>query len=407
MQVRRTRLAVVVTATVTLLVACSSGDSTGARSAAGSCAPGVTSDSVKVGLLYPDTGVMAAQFTGFRAGVNARFGAQNAAGGVGGRKILYGWQDDQSDPRGNLQGARELVAQNAFAVVQYSAASQQSIEYLDSAGVPVVGVADQPGWGQHPNTFSVTFANQTGQSTTTLGDFVRQQGGTKAALAISFLSETARLYADGVSASLRHAGIGVVTQDVDTTNTADVAQKIIASGADTIIAAAPLDLYTGVLAAAVSAGHPFKVAVSVVSYDPRLLAPYGHQLAGSYAQLSFAALERDRPVQRRFLRAMAAYSPEVSPPGQQSAIDGWLSADLFIRGLQTQQGCPTRASYIKGLRAVNGYDADGMMVNKINFATDQGKLDLCYDFVRVAASGDRFDVISPQPFCGERIGAAQ
>ncbi|KJE25138.1 amino acid/amide ABC transporter substrate-binding protein, HAAT family [Frankia torreyi] len=403
MQVWRTRFTGAAIAAL-MLAACSSGDSSGGtNSATGTCAPGVTDDSVKVGLLYPDTGVMAAQFTGFRAGVTARFGAENAAGGVGSRKIDYAWQDDQSDPRGNLQGACELVAQNAFAVVQYSAASQQSIDYLDTAGVPVVGVADQPGWGQHQNTFSVTFASQNGQSTTTLGDFVRQQGGTRAALAISFLSQTAKLYADGVSASLRHAGIGVVTQDVDSTNTADVAQKIIASGADTIIAAAPLDLYTGVLAAAVSAGHPFKVAVSVVSYDPRLLAPYGHQLAGSYAQLSFAALERDRPVQRQFLQAMATYSPEVSPPGQQSAIDGWLSADLFIRGLKTQQGCPTRDSYIKGLRAVSDYDADGMMVNKINFGTDRGKLDLCYDFVRVANSGDHFEVVSPQPLCGERI----
>ncbi|WP_261567663.1 ABC transporter substrate-binding protein [Frankia gtarii] len=404
MKVWRTRFVGTAVIAMTLLAACSSGDSSGSANAAtGACAPGVTDDSIKAGLLYPDSGVMAAQFTGFRAGVTARFGAENATGGVDGRKIVSGWQDDQSDPSGNLQGARELVAQNAFAVVQYSAVSQQSIDYLDSAGVPVVGVADQPGWGRHQNTFSVTFASQTGQSTTTLGDFVRQQGGTKAALAISFLSETAKLYADGVSASLRHAGIDVVTQDVDATNTADVARKIIASGADTIIAAAPLDLYTGVLDAAVSAGHPFKVAVSVVSYDPRLLAPYGQKLAGSYAQLSFAALERDRPVQRRFLQAMATYSPEISPAGQQSAIDGWLSADLFIRGLKTQQGCPTRDSYIKGLRAVKDYDADGMMVNKINFATDQGKLDLCYDFVRIAKTGDRFEVVSPEPFCGARI----
>ncbi|WP_235486799.1 ABC transporter substrate-binding protein, partial [Frankia sp. AvcI1] len=96
-----------------MLAACSSGDATeSGSSASGSCAPGVTDSSIKVGLLYPDTGVMAAQFTGYRAGVSARFGVENAAGGVDGRKIDFAWQDDQSDPRGNLQGARGLVAQN-------------------------------------------------------------------------------------------------------------------------------------------------------------------------------------------------------------------------------------------------------------------------------------------------------
>ncbi len=405
---KRTRLGVAAVAAVLMLAACSSGDATeSGSSASGSCAPGVTDSSIKVGLLYPDTGVMAAQFTGYRAGVSARFGVENAAGGVDGRKIDFAWQDDQSDPRGNLQGARGLVAQNAFAVIQYTAVSQQSVAYLDEVGVPVIGAADQPGWAAHRNTFTVILTTQTGQSTTTIGDFVRQQGGTRAAVVVSFLSETAKLYADGVTKSLQHAGIDAVTQDVDGTNAADVARKIIASGADTIIAAAPLDLYTGVLDAAVSAGHPFKVAVSAVSYDPRLLAPYGRQLAGTYASLSYAALERHRPVQRRFLQAMADYSPEVSPPGQQSAIIGWLSADLFIRGLKTQHGCPTRESYMKGLRGVTDYDADGMLVNKINYATDQGRLDPCFDFVRVAESGDHFDVASPQPLCGQRFSTGE
>ncbi len=62
---------------------------------------------------------------------------------------------------------------------------------------------------------------------------------------------------------------------------------------------------------------------------------------------------------------------------------------------------------MKGLRGVTDYDADGMMVNKINYATDQGQLDRCFDFVRVAAGGDRFEVVSPQPLCGQRFDTGQ
>ncbi|WP_261555734.1 ABC transporter substrate-binding protein [Frankia tisae] len=364
----------------------------------------MTNDSLKVGILYPDTGVMGTQFSGYRAGATARLAEQNAAGGVNGRKINYIWQDDQSDPGGNLQGARTLVGEGAFAVLEYTAASQGSAQYLDDQHVPVVGVADQPLWGDHANMFTYTFVTDAGRSTTTLADFVRQQGGTKAALVVTYLTEASKLYAAGVRQSLENAGIPVIQDDIDSTNATDVARKIIGAGADTIIAASPLDLYTGVLDAAVSAGHPVKVAVSAVSYDPRLLAPYGKKLAGSYSQLTFAALERNLPAQHRFLQAMAAYSPEIQPAGQNSAVAGYINADMFIRGLKTQQGCPTRESYMRGMRSITDYDADGMMVQKINMTADHGELDRCSDFVRIAATGDRFDVVNPQPLCGQRIG---
>ncbi len=404
MRVLRTRVAVAVIAAATMLAACGAGGSSDASQASGTCAPGVTDSSIKVGLLYPDTGVMGTQFSGYRAGVNARLSAENAAGGVDGRRIDYVWEDDESDPRGNLQGARTLVSEGAFAVLEYTAASHGSAQYLDDQHVPVVGVADQPLWGDHDNMFTYTFVTDSGRSTTTLADFVRQQGGTKAALVVTYLTEASKLYAAGVRQSLENAGIPVIQDDIDSTNATDVARKIIDSGADTVIAASPLDLYTGVLDAAISAGHPIKVAVSAVSYDPRLLAPYGKKLAGSYSQLTFAALERNLPAQRRFLQAMAAYSPEIQPAGQQSAIAGYINADLFLRGLRTQHGCPTRESFMTGMRSIADYDADGMMVQKINLAADHGQLDRCSDFVRIAPTGDRFEVVNPLPLCGERIG---
>ncbi len=311
----RTTLGVAAVAAVTMLAACSSGNSSDSgSSASGSCAPGVTDNSIKVGLLYPDTGVMASQFTGYRAGVNARFSVENAAGGVDGRKIDYAWQDDQSDPSGNLQGARELVAQKAFAVVQYTAVSQQSVAYLDKAGVPVIGAADQPGWAAHRNTFTVILTNQTGQSTTTIGDFIRQQGGTKAAVVVSFLSEIAKLYADGVTKSLQHAGIDAVTQDVDGTNAADVARKLISSGADTI---SPRRRSTSTPVSWTRRSPPGTRSRSPC--PPSVMtracsAPYGQQLAG---HLRVALLRR--------VGAQSA-GPEPVPAGDGELLPGGLPA---------------------------------------------------------------------------------
>nr|MDT0664616.1 ABC transporter substrate-binding protein [Micromonospora sp. DSM 115978] len=71
----------------------------------------MTDDDVTFGLIYPDTGLTADLFTAVRAGVDARIGLANAAGGIHGRHVSYEWRDDTAVPGINLQAARTLVEQ--------------------------------------------------------------------------------------------------------------------------------------------------------------------------------------------------------------------------------------------------------------------------------------------------------
>jgi branched-chain amino acid transport system substrate-binding protein len=99
------------------------------RDSSRSCStPGVTANTINLGMIYPNTGDGARLFGQYSAGVDARLGVQNAAGGVYGRKVVYEWQDDRTDQTGNLAAAKNLTDRNqSFAIRNWSGLRVSSI----------------------------------------------------------------------------------------------------------------------------------------------------------------------------------------------------------------------------------------------------------------------------------------
>ena len=101
--------------------------------------PGVTDKTVKIGYIYPATGVAASISQNGVKAFQARIDAQNAAGGVNGRKIEVVAKDDGSSGQ-NVQVTHDLVEnENVFAVVDQSPFAFLSYRYLLDNGVPMVG----------------------------------------------------------------------------------------------------------------------------------------------------------------------------------------------------------------------------------------------------------------------------
>ena len=98
---------------------------------------GVTSTSITVG------GLGFAEYYGDSAiGAEARFDAQNKAGGVDGRKIKFvGFKDDQSSPTVDIQQGKALVEQDqVFAVVPVVSITLAAGAYFAQQHVPVLRV---------------------------------------------------------------------------------------------------------------------------------------------------------------------------------------------------------------------------------------------------------------------------
>jgi ABC-type branched-subunit amino acid transport system substrate-binding protein len=374
---------------------------------AGCRTPGITDDHIKLGLLYPDTGNTASLFLPFRAGVDARLGVANAAGGVRGRKVDYIWRDDESLPQVNLAAARTLVeSEEVFGIIESTSVASGSAEFLHERGVPVTGASLETPWTVYDNMFSYSNLISDGPSITTWGEFAAGRGGHSAVIVEAPFSDTSLRFSRQLRKSLESAGIEVV-ETLDGTGPIDmtkIGKKIKESGADVLVGAVTATTFAQVVAGARLAHADLRVVLSPTGYDEGLLRYFGEIFAGAYFFVDFLPFELNTAAHQQFLAAMAEYSPQMQPPNHQTALSGWLSADMFLRGLQDAGPCPTRGNFITRLRSVRDYDARGLLPDPIDFEAEFGHINRCYTFLQVSSDGKRFEVVKPVPRCGSALG---
>ncbi|THJ75462.1 branched-chain amino acid ABC transporter substrate-binding protein [Candidatus Frankia alpina] len=381
----------------------------GTTASASSCtgdgaAPGVTRDEVRLGLLYPDSGLLAEAFPGLRAGVDARLGEVNATGGIQGRKIVYEWRDDAGTAEGNLSGARELVDQRgAFGVLEFTAAATGSAKYLADRRIPTVGLAAEDVWTKYGNMFS--FASTLAAPVDTYGRFVKERGGTSAFLLRSAMSAGVSGAALRIGQSLQALGVDVVGSFAYTSgadSVTDVARQIVSSGADTVVTMiTPADLPPVLRAIRELGGSP-KVVLSLNGYDHSLLRRHGPDLAGVLVPVFYRPFEAGGAPIQHYLDAMARYSPQTDDAEQEFGLIGYINTDLFLRGLQAAGPCPTRQSFLAGMRTLTRYDAGGL-IQPTNAGATRGRQSTCFALMQVNPSGSAFGVAQDN-LCGRALG---
>lgn len=382
------------------LSSCSSSDSL-AASACGT--PGIDGRQINLGLLYPDSGPVSGIFDVARAGIDARLGVANAAGGVGGRRVVYEWRDDAGVDRTNESAARELVEQRqVFGVIEMSVASIGSAAYLTSAGIPVSGMATNRVWATSRNMFAATSVS--GTAIETQGRFVQAQGGHRAVIVQPALSEAQSMLGRAYVAGLAAAGVTTVETMTFSTGIDDpaaAARRIAATRADAIISVLPPGDLIAILTALRGGGYAPRVVLSASGYDHTLLEARGSEMAGISIPVSYRPFELGGQGITDYVDAMRRFAPQVPQPQHDVAVAAYVSTDIFLRGLALAGRCPTRESFIAGLRAANSYDAGGL-ISPISFRPGAASTTECLAFVQANATGRGFVVVEPN-LCGRAM----
>src|SRR4051812_13140005 len=104
-------------------------------------APGVTADTITMGMVSPLTGPFAALGTDGKAGADALIATVNDAGGIKGRKLALPLQDDQYDPKQAAAGARYFATQQPVLGIwgnNGTATTLAGMPTLQAAGVPLL-----------------------------------------------------------------------------------------------------------------------------------------------------------------------------------------------------------------------------------------------------------------------------
>lgn len=406
---RAKTLAVLSLAAAVGAAACSSSSSskssaTVGKAASSSCSgPGISGKTINVGVIQQNTGnpLVVLDFQYAIDTVNARFGLENAKGGVNGFQLHAVSADDGGTTTQNLSAARQLVEQNnVFGIVEISIEPGGSGDYLKSKGVPVTGwaTASDP-FGLDNNFFGATGgidANPAKTPDTGIVGFMKSKGVTNLGL-FGGTDPGSISVSNGTAAAARAVGltVGYQTNSVafgQKDFTADVA-KMKSAGVNGVVT--ELDPTTNLaLGAAIKQAGLKPVILFTTGYDQRLISAVGPAVAGDFFLVPFAPFELNRPAYQTFKQTMGQAAPKV-PIAEVSAIT-WISADLFVKGLQLAGSCPTRSAFIDNLRKAN-YDAGGF-INPVDESAAVGKASPCAWYVE--AQGKAFVPVSPDPHCG-------
>lgn len=385
------KLGLVVAATlVATVTGCSGSGSDGETTPAACTSPGVSADQVNLGVVYSDSGAGSSALSASRAGIEARLGLANDQGGVNGRRLTYNWADDASNPAGNARATRELLDKGIFGLLTVTGALSGSLEILAKDRVPVSGLI-QGDWGSYDNLFSFMYD----ASPVTTAKYIHASGGRKAAFLMSGSAEFTRTVATEYRAAFEGAGLPssseIISYAAGTDSPVQVAQRLAATGADSLVAfTAPSDL-AAVMQAARGTGLQLASVVSTTGYDHSTLREFGAALTGVSFSVNFRPFEAGGEPIQRYQAAMSRFAPETADPEQQFAMYGYVYADLFIRGLELAGPCPTREGFISALRAVPSYDAGGL-VEPVQLANIANQPLPCNAFVRIVPDGSAFEV---------------
>jgi branched-chain amino acid transport system substrate-binding protein len=383
-------------------------------------APGVTTNSVKVGYIYSATGPASSTSIGADGGARARFALQNAEGGVNGRTIQMATADDQTSPQGFTTAAKDMVQnQHVFGILPISSLTFLGAADLNKQGIPLVGSAfDGPEWGEQPynNMFTFTIPltstlNGSDYTYTYFGKFLKTIGVTKFGGLAYGISQSSQQSVKATVASAEGQGISTCYTNyavpfgaVDFT----AASLAIKSKGCNGVTGALVDSSNAALAQTLKDAGSNAKLLFFQGYDQSVLDSSSARsgLNGAYFLTSVVFYPSSPPV-KTMLDAMVKYGG--LKPGAIPNFGMWTSyvaADMFIKGLELAGQNPTRESFITNLRKVTSYDAGGLLATPAHpsaFGTiDEFPATACNLFVQL--QGDKF-VPSPGDgkVCGDRI----
>jgi branched-chain amino acid transport system substrate-binding protein len=380
--------------------------------------PGVTDKEVTFGYISSETGVAASASEGSATGCKARVGAENAKGGVNGRKINLEAIDDKSSD--NLNAAKDLVQnRDAYIVINDSAFAFETYRYLNEAGVPMLGGGFDGSYYYDKGNENIISAY--GDGTPVPGitydtvTKVMKKLGAKEVAALGYgispsSSETAKATVDYAAPAVGlKKGYLNTAVDFGTTDVGPIVLGVKNAGSDAIYL--PLDTSTNiaVVQGLRQSNVDMKASVSATGYGQALLdLPAAKTLTNhDLFQTAYKPVELGGKDVKTFQQNLEKFAGYTGVPGF-GEYTGYVSCDLAIVGLKAAGKNPTRQGWVDGIRTANGgtYNNAGLSCSPRNFSKENlGKVtkDSCI-YYAVVNNGKWKVLFGGKPVTGKIVG---
>lgn len=358
---------IVVGAIALALSGCANAPDTAAISS--NASPGITSTQVNVGALATLSGAISADFAPIVSGVRAYFDWTNAHGGVWGRKVVLSHlADDGGSPSNNAVQARTLVQQDhVFSVVGVATAFFTAAGYLAQTGTPTFGYATENNWAGPKNLFAA-YGSVVDYST--LGPSIAYVAHEREAKSIALLAygvpQSAAL-CSSADLRIKKLGLHVGYADLSVPYGGDLTSDVLRmKQAHTDFVMSCMDV-TGNVQLSRTMEQNGLTGLSQLWLDG-----YNHSTLQTYASLmhnvyflvqhvpfqASAQFPGSFPGMEHYLSVMHRYAPNDAQ--SEVAMEGWLSADLFVQALRIAGPHPTQSSVIRAANQLTTYTGGGL-----------------------------------------------
>jgi branched-chain amino acid transport system substrate-binding protein len=338
---------------------------TTAGAQAASSAPGVTPNSITVGTISTQTGVLASNFASLIEGEKGYFDYINAQGGVNGRKIDYKYQlDDGGNATTFNQLANTLINQDhVFAVTGIGTASFTPNLFVES-GIPTYGYNVTNNWAGPKNLFAAGGSVEYAPAGAPSVAYVSRETHSPSIAFVAYGIAASAAPCQTEEQSLQAAGYNISYTDFKvnypgTTVATDV-QRMKQAGSNMVVSC--MDVQGNInMARAIKQYGLHITQLWFNGNDLSTLQTNESLMQGVYfniAHVPFTAPQSEYPGLKLYLTEMKKYEPAYAE--DEVAIQGWESAALFVEGLQMAGKNPTWASVINADNSLTAFTANGL-----------------------------------------------
>ena len=298
------------------------------------------------------------------AGAKLYLDGVNAAGGIGGRRIVVVTRDDGGDATRASSNVRELIEREGVVAMLGGVEGGPCVATLKEAsgrGVPLVAcMAGSPEMREPFNRWSFPVRAAHFDEFDHLLGIVRTYGYARVAF-VHADSDTGRKHLANVRKLAEPRGIAVAPIPMTAGATpAALADALVAARPDAVFNHGSYSVYVGIIRAARAKGaHPMFMAVnSGAAQMARELGPEGRGLV--FTQVVPFPWGVAVPIVKEYQQAIAKYAPDAAPSF--SGLEGYIGAKVLVAGLRAAGRDLTRAGIQRAMESLGTFDVGGMQV---------------------------------------------
>jgi branched-chain amino acid transport system substrate-binding protein len=331
-------------------------------------APGVTDDTITIGILGSLTGPAAIWGSGNLIAGTMYFTKVNEAGGIHGRKLKWVVEDDASTPPKGIAAIKKLQSENVFAVFgpSTSAVVAAARPAMDASGIPFfISIPSTPR-ATDPfarNVFRTGPLNDTLQGYL-LADFVVGPLKAKKVALLSQSDEYGQRGADSVVKRLREKhGMQPAAHEVFNVSDTDFTSQVLKvkeANAEALIVYGYIAPSSTIVRQAKQLGVQAKIIGSNATSSRLYPKVVGEAAVGVLNVITVADLpESANPTIARFREEFEKANPALVPQGRPDLTDllAYGGAMTFVEGLKRAGRDLTRDKLIAALETIRGHES--------------------------------------------------